>query len=409
MNPRAAELTMGLIDHALDAAGGCVPHAAVSYLRAHLPADRVALYLIDRRRERLHRAAESPSNDAAPSDPAAPLAAGPAESPTAASLPANGSAAGQALATETVTTTWRGHHTHLQVPVCAYGAAIGVLTFAFAGVTDETPGGLSFDEWQRLGRTLAVLLHQAASTTDDLELIRRSSDYSIAAELQWQLLPPTQVAADQFALHALVEPAPRVTSDLFDWSLNGSVLTLTLLDAAGRGLAATQTADLALAALRNARRRGNDLADQAALADQVLWDRHHGHATVHALLVEIDLEAATAHAVHAGSPYVLRRRRQQVTRLAFAEHDPLGLLDRTHYRAHPIDIAPKDTVLLLSDGAPTAADPHGTPYGLEYIAERLRHSTRPRDLPPSLITDLRAHTRGDLADDATAMVLEWHG
>lgn len=391
MSDPSAALIGDLLDRVLTVPGDRAAPVAVTWLRHALNAERVELRLLDRRRERLHLLAAEPP----PGEPPPPH------------LPLRGSTAGHALLTDVVLEHRADDQRILHIPVSAYGNTSGTLIIARPEPTGGA-GSWSSTGWRRLGRALAVLLHQAASTTDGLEVARRSYDYSIAAELQWQLLPPADVATADFALRAQVEPAPRVSSDLFDWSLNGAVLTIALLDALGRGLPATQSGDLALAALRNARRRGGDLAEQTALADQALWDRYHGHAAVHALLVEIDLEGHGARAVHAGSPHAIRRRGHAVTALDLAAHDPLGLLDRTPYRPHPIDLVPGDTLLLLSDGTTNAADPRGRSYGLEGIAEALRASAIPIELPAQLIGDLRTHTGGDLAEDATAIALDWH-
>jgi serine phosphatase RsbU (regulator of sigma subunit) len=385
------------VDRALDVPGGGAAPAAASWLRAVLDADRVEVHLLDRRRARLHLAAAAVREA---SDPSADRHLDVRESP-----------AGQALLAEVVLAHDIGDRTVRHVPLEAYGHTSGVLTVVGPATAAADTPAVAFGppDWRRLGRTLAVVLHRAACTTDELELARRTYEYSVAAELQWQLLPPADVATDRLALRALVEPAPRVTSDLFDWALNGDRLTVVLLDAVGRGMVATQVGDLALAALRNARRSGLPIAEQAALADQALWDRHHGHATVHALLLEIDLGDDTAVAVHAGSALALRRRGHDVDRLDLGpSHEPLGLLDRTLYTAGAVDLRPGDTLLLLSDGATTARGRDGRLYGLDGIAHRLAHSSAPRDLPSWLIGDLRAHAGGDLDDDATALVLEWH-
>ncbi len=291
------EVAAELVDRVLAVPGARAASAATDELRAVLDADRVELHLLDRRRERLHLVAAAVRDGA--------------QAPARAHLDVGEGPAAQALRAEVVLSHRAGDRELRYIPLEAYGYTPGVLTVV--GPSTQGPAAaFGLPDWRRLGRTLAVLLHQAATTTDQLELARRTYDYSIAAELQWQLLPPADVATDRFALRAVVEPAPRVTSDLFDWSLNGDLLTVTLLDAAGRGLVATQVGDLALAALRNARRGGRTIAEQAALADQALWDRHHGHAVVHALLFEIDLARDTVAAVHAGSPIVLRRRGHDV-------------------------------------------------------------------------------------------------
>lgn len=395
--PTPRELVAELVDRVLDVPGPQAATTAVTWLRAVLDAERVEVHLLDRRRERLHLAAAA-VRDASPQQ---------AER----HLDVRDSPAAQALRTEVVSTHRAGDEEVRHIPLEAYGHTHGVLTVVGpAGHPDRDGPAASFGatDWRRLGRTLALLLRQAATTTDELELARRTYEYSIAAELQWDLLPPADVATDRVALRALVEPAPRVTSDLFDWSLNGDVLTVALLDAAGRGLIATQVGDLALAALRNARRGGLPIAEQAALADQALWDRHHGHAAVDVVLLEIDLAGQTATAVHAGTPVALRRRGHEVDLLALgAAHEPLGLLDRSRYDACPVDLRPGDVLVLLSDGVAAARDTEGHVFGVEGLAHRLAHSSAPLDLPSWLVGELRRRAGGDLADDATALVLEW--
>ncbi len=393
--PSPGEVAAELVDRVLEVPGARAATTAVQWLRAVLGADRVEVHLLDRRRERLHLAAAAVADASADS--------------AEVHLDVHESPAAQALRIEAVISRRVGDRDRHHIPLEAYGQTRGLLGVVAPAHEDEPAASFGPPDWRRLGRTLAVLLHQAATTTDELELARRTYDYSIAAELQWQLLPPADVATDRVALRAVVEPAPRVTSDLFDWSLNGDRLTVVLLDAAGRGLVATQVADLALAALRNARRGGLAIAEQAGLADQALWDRHHGHAIVDALLLEIDLARDTAVAVHAGSPIALRRRGGEVALLDTGRsHEPLGLLDRTQYHAETVDIRPGDVLLLLSDGVAAVRPRDGEPGGLDGLAHRLAHSSAPRDLPSWLIGDLRARAGGDLDDDATALAVEWH-
>jgi len=110
----AAELTAGLIDHVLDVAGSRAARTATSWLREGLAADRVAVYLLDRRRERLHLAAAAPADDATRgSEP---------------HLGVRDSPAGQALRPDSVLRHRVGEHTVTHVPLGAYGDTVGVLS-----------------------------------------------------------------------------------------------------------------------------------------------------------------------------------------------------------------------------------------------------------------------------------------
>lgn len=418
MSPTGNEIVAQLIQHALEARVDRAPQAALCWLQGALAAEQVALWLLDRRHELLHRAAAS-SADAGHLAPATPLSVA-------------SSRAGAALQRDAVLHHRSGRDVVTVVPVSAFGDAAGVVTVHTVANTaistspapdgapgaastvlvaaDRDPSGSDWEEsdWRALGAALALLVERADAATDRWELARRSHDYSVAAELQWQLMPRAGVSTPQVRLAALLEPAPQISSDLFDWSLNGSRLAITLLEASGRGIPAAQAGDLALAALRNARRVGCPLAEQAALADQAMWSRYTGHAVVRALLLELDLDAGAAVAVDAGCPYALRRRGSDVKQLDLAAHEPLGLLDRTRYRSRAVDVQPGDDLLVVSDGVPTARDGRGEIYGLQRPARRLRDTTSPHHLPAQVITELRAHVGGDLADDATVLALRWH-
>lgn len=370
-----------LIEAMLAVAGTDVLPAGAATMCSVLGADRVQLRLADRRPLALLPAAVAPPDTPAPEP-----------------VTISDTTPGRALTTRRVVRDAALVH----VPVGIRGHLLGVLT------VHGLPGHVTDGDLVRLSEVYALLLLQAGATTDAVEMCRRVHDYSLNAELQWQLLPPTGLAAPRFGVHAVIEPAPLVTSDLFDYSYDEDRIWLAVLDASGRGVAAAQAADLTLAALRHARRLQVPLHEQAALANQALYDRYHGRTAVQTLLVEIDLSAATARAIRAGSSLLLRHRAGAAQYVTASDDEPLGLLDGSRYHSEPLDLGPGDAVMLASDGAATATDAAGVPYGLDGLA-RLFDAGRPNlpDLPRQLISALRAHAGGDLAEDATVVVCDW--
>src|SRR5207248_6154010 len=94
----------------------------------------------------------------------------------------------------------------------------------------------------------------------------------------------------------------------FDFSLERDTLHVSMTDAMGHTMDAALLATVLVGALRNARRRGVGLAEQARLANDALAAQASEGQFVTGLLVRIDLARATAGIVNAGHPPPLRLR-----------------------------------------------------------------------------------------------------
>ena len=139
-------------------------------------------------------------------------------------------------------------------PVRERAERIGVLELGFPAVDDELLA-LCDD----LGLLVGHLTHTAGRYTDLIELRRRRRPMNLAAEMQWDLLPPLSFSSPELAIAGLLEPAYFVAGDAFDYSLNGDMLGFAIIDAMGHGVHSTLASTLALGAFRYGRRRGLDL------------------------------------------------------------------------------------------------------------------------------------------------------
>jgi hypothetical protein len=132
----------------------------------------------------------------------------------------------------------------LHVPLTAWGERLGVLLVDLpeAATTAQIAGirGIAGD--------LAVALRAADRDTDRYRRARRRERLSLAAELQWDLIPGRSVGHDAYLLAGQLEPAYTVGGDNFDWAVNGDLLTVTALNGDGTGLSASLLTTLAAAA-----------------------------------------------------------------------------------------------------------------------------------------------------------------
>jgi serine phosphatase RsbU (regulator of sigma subunit) len=261
-----------------------------------------------------------------------------------------------------------------------------------------------------LGDLLAHELAAANAITDRYAVAARTRRLTLAAEMQWEMLPGRSLSAQEFELAGQLEPAYAVMGDTFDWAADEDRLTVSVLDGMGSGVDAASLSILATNALRNARRAGLGIADQAVLADGAIHALHHGARYVSVLLLEIDLGIGVMSLVDTGSPVIALARGGSVAELTLDRHDPLGMFEGSQYRSQQLRLEPGDRLILVSDGVHAAVSA-GRSYGeraLRSLVTRTRGMT-PLDVVRTLVGELRAYVAGELDDDAAVVCLDWSG
>ncbi|RZT80717.1 stage II sporulation protein E [Micromonospora violae] len=291
------------------------------------------------------------------------------------------------------------------IPVTMRGERRGVLRLS--PVPDDR------EALTALAEVATALAHEVAAVsagTDVYRAARRSQRLTLAAEMQWDLLPGRSRIRPSFSLAGQLEPAYAVRGDSFDWSDDGERLWLSTINGTGEGVAASLLTSLGTHALRNARRAGLGLADQAALADQAIYDLYRGEQHLSALLMELDLRSGMMTVVDAGSPRLVLLRDGEVTEQPLEAQFPLGMFEATDYHEQRFPLERGDRVFVVSDGVVDATSQQAR-YGETALDRFLRRTgpMAPLDAVRSLIGDLRAFVAGDLVDDAVVVCLDWTG
>ncbi|MDQ4011891.1 MAG: serine/threonine-protein phosphatase [Actinomycetota bacterium] len=184
---------------------------------------------------------------------------------------------------------------------------------------------------------------------------------------------------------------------------------MSITDAVGHGLQAALLGSLAVTAMRNTRRSHAPILAQAMAANQHLAEQFPGSSFVTGLLMQLEVATGTGVIINAGHPPPLLLREGAVTTLHVPPNRPPGLSPRTDYRLHPVELRRDDRLLLISDGIFKAHHAGGPFFGLERVTRIL---TRQAHLPPIEFVRHLTHAviefrSGKLADDATAVCLDW--
>lgn len=257
---------------------------------------------------------------------------------------------------------------------------------------------------------LAVALRAAGPVTDRYRRVIRRERLTMAAELQWDLLPGRSLGDDRFLIAGQLEPAYAVFGDHFDWTLADDRLTVTVLNGAGDGLEAAILTTLAVNAMRNARRSGANIVEQAELASDAVHARYGGTAHAATLLLEIDLVGGLVEAVDAGSPRAVVARDRDIRTVELEQQLPLGMFGETRYEIQRFRLEPADRLLVVSDGVHAATPDGRAPYGETALLTALRR-TRLQPATEAVGTVMRSlreyHAGTDPDDDAVTVCLDW--
>jgi serine phosphatase RsbU (regulator of sigma subunit) len=321
---------------------------------------------------------------------------------TAERVPLIGTPHGRALTTQSVEIERAASGSRVFAPVTNRGEAIGVLEVAGPGSADEQ----TVADVGLAAHALAYVVIANRRFTDLFVWGQRSVPLSLAAEIQHRLLPGSYTCeAGQFTLAAWLEPAGNVGGDTFDFALERDTLHLSMTDAMGHEVDAAILATVLVGALRNARRGGIELAQQAELANAGLLGFARNGGFVTGQLARMDLVAQTATIVNAGHPPPLRLRDGCVEELTLAADPPFGIVSDYAYRVQTLPLEPGDRLMFFTDGMleRNAAD---LDIAAIIVADGDKH---PREAVQHLTQVVLETAGGTLADDATAMCFDWHG
>jgi serine phosphatase RsbU (regulator of sigma subunit) len=330
---------------------------------------------------------------------------------TAEPLPVHTSPAGRAFGAQRVhteTDTRNGVLT-AHLPISVRGDRIGVLSVRFP---EDAYDPAAEPELAELAEVLGHEIFVAERDTDLYLQARRADRLTLAAEMQWELLPARSVSRPEYDIGGGLEPAYAIHGDNFDWSASGEHLTLTVTNGMGEGVEAALLTSLAVHALRNGRRADLSLADQAFLGDQAVYGHYRGRVHLAALLMRFELATGDTEIIDAGSPKVWRLRGGKVEPVELEPQLPLGMFEDTIYTAQHVRLESGDRLLFVSDGVYDALSPAGERYSERALARAIT-STRllpPAQVPRAVLRELTTH-RGspDPEDDAMVVCLDWHG
>ncbi|MFE6028806.1 PP2C family protein-serine/threonine phosphatase [Streptomyces niveus] len=268
---------------------------------------------------------------------------------------------------------------------------------------------------QRLASILTLLIISIRDQSDSYARLVRKQPMTVAAELQWNLMPPRAFANGQVTISAALEPAYEVGGDAFDYALSDGVVHLGVFDAMGHDVTAGITANLAVAACRNARRQHVGLTETGEFVERTLIEQLGGERYCTAVLLDLDSTTGRIDWISRGhhAPVIIRHDETWTGTLSCPPAHPLGTdLGIKATLCHE-QLNPGDRLVLYTDGITEAKNPGGEEFGLaRFVGFILSHNAEGLPVPETLrrlVHSVLDYQNGRLQDDATVLFLEWHG
>ncbi|MGY1742498.1 MULTISPECIES: PP2C family protein-serine/threonine phosphatase [unclassified Blastococcus] len=329
-----------------------------------------------------------------------------ADVPERQELTIDGSTAGRAFRRVEVIRS-PGAEARFWLPLLDGAERMGVLEL----LADGDPGEAFDAEARAFASLVAELTVTRDAYSDAFARLRRRRPLGLAAEIQWDLLPPLTYASDRVVITGALEPAYDIGGDTFDYAANDPVVDLMVLDAVGHGLPAVLLAAAAVGAYRHGRRRGLPLPQVAAEMDAVIAGQFPASQFATAALARLDKQTGRLEWVNCGHPEpIVVRDGALIHPPSCPPARPLGLqtgppeLCSTQLRRG-------DRVVLYTDGVVEARSASGEFFGEERLADLVVRAERAGDPPPEtmrrLMGSVMQHQDGHLQDDASMVLVEW--
>jgi len=293
------------------------------------------------------------------------------------------------------------------VPLLDGGERMGVVALTVPEATDDV-----LADCVRLGRFAGLLARSFARSTDLIHCGRRRRPMTLAAGMQWDLLPPTAVRSPEALACGRLEPAYEIAGDAFDYVMNDGRLHAAIFDGMGHGMESTLMTTLAVGAYRHSRRMDQPLDEMFEVIDQALAEHYKGDAFVTGALARLEVASGTLEWTDAGHPVPLLLRAHRVVReLSCAPSLPMGLGGPCREVATE-SLEPGDCVLFFTDGMVEGRSESGEEYGVERLIDDWEQQSasdaQPDEVLRRLVESVTSYV-GNLRDDASLLLISWSG
>lgn len=280
----------------------------------------------------------------------------------------------------------------------------------------------------RMERELKEKNRLVSSTLSELQGLYDSIDRDLAeaCKLQQSLVKERHRSFGNAEVSLLLRPSGHVGGDLVGFfPINARRIGIYGIDVSGHGItSALMTARLAGYLSGSSPEQNIALIqteygiydarppeELAAYLNALVLEEMQTESYFTLIYADVDLISGQVNFVQAGHPYPAVQRGDGTIEYIGGGGLPVGMLADASYDSFSTTLAPGDRLFLMSDGITEATDPQGKMLSEEGLATMMTRSAALRGgaFLEALMWDISAFTRGDLIDDVSGILFEFHG
>jgi sigma-B regulation protein RsbU (phosphoserine phosphatase) len=263
---------------------------------------------------------------------------------------------------------------------------------------------------QSLAIEASTVLENARLLEEERTKHKMEEELQVASGIQQSLLPRALPSDGWFRAAGSSVPTHEVGGDYFDVvQVSDNCWSAVAADVSGKGVSSALLAGLLQGAFLGIAGRVDGMEDRFARLNRFLNDRTGGEKYATVFYCALDRTGAM-HYINAGHCAPVLVRCSGALETLEATGMPVGLLDSAVYGMQAVSLAPRDKVVIYTDGITEAQGPGGEFFGRKRLRDVIRGNPGVgcTELHDAVLSAVDTFTAGmPQSDDLTLVVLEY--
>jgi sigma-B regulation protein RsbU (phosphoserine phosphatase) len=308
-------------------------------------------------------------------------------------------------------TAWleaEGFRGHAVVPLIVEEHAIGTLI-----MNHRRPRRLTQDELrllQLMANQAAIAIETARLRSEDIERLRMEREMDIGREMQRSLLPAEYPRLPGYEFAVLYQAARQVGGDFYDFCRVGGPdgkLGLIIGDVSGKGVPAALFMAMCRTNIRAAVLSGRSPSEALKRANELILKDSRSDVFLTAVCALLTPQTGRLTYANGGHnrPFLIHAASGEVRELT-ARGIILGQFEEVEIEEEQIELAPRDTLILYTDGVTEAIDAGQQPFGEDRLKAVLESNigSSPEDMLSAIAEAVRSFAGEEPQADDFAVV-----